>query len=55
MLQLHRLFGFVILHPRISPSDKVIQILKSLHPEKSDYIIEENLLQEMLECHEALT
>ena len=37
------------------PSDRVIQVLKSLHPEKSDYVIEENLLQEMLECHEALT
>ena len=37
------------------PSDNVLHILQSLHPNKSEYTIEDNLLQEMLECHEALT
>ena len=38
-----------------SPSDAVLEALKSLHPEKSDYVIEDNLLREMLEIHENLT
>ena len=38
-----------------SPTDAVLEALKSLHPEKCDYVIEDNLLREMLEIHEHLT
>ena len=38
-----------------TPSERVVEILQTLHPAKSDYDIDDNLLQEMLQCHEALT